>query len=360
MRKYLALMNARKANSQYRFLLARFNTDYILKLPTVKDIKQVLGDLSIPETTKMDASNPDRGNERRMDEVYNRILGAIREQPPNTQKIVFRALSWIGYATRTLTVRELLEAISVEANQYQLDDSDMIRFEDLLDYCNGLVIADGQAVRLVHFSVRNYLDRHQVIPESAEEAYRAIACSTYLSFDALKGAPFEKLSEFPFLVYAANNLTIHLSKVERRHYPKTTSAIMKLLEDKAHRRVYCMAKNGIRLQLDLPRLNLACEIGYEDAVRTLLEEGDVDVNAVDSRTGLTPLSWAVLRRHETVAKRLLGEDRVDRQSYGGMPLSLAISSKEIRIVQLLVEKGADVNITYDEVSQIQRHREALS
>ena len=350
MRKYLALMNTSKANSQYRFLLARFNADYILKLPTAKDIKQVLGDLSIPEATKMDAG---RGHERRMDEVYNRILGAIREQSLNTQKFAFRALSWIGYATRTLTVRELLEAISVEANQYQLDDSDMIRFEDLLGYCNGLVIADEQAVRLVHFSVRNYLDRHQAIPEDAKETYRAIACSTYLSFDALKRDPFEGLSSFPFLDYAANNLMIHLSKVERRHYPKTTSAVMKLLENKAHRRIYCTVNDSIRLQLDIPRLNLACEIGYEDAVRTLLEEGDVDVNGIDSRTGLTPLSWAVLRRHEAVIKRLLGEDRVDRHCNGSMPLSLAISRKEIRIVQFLVENGAVVNFAYDKVSQIQ-------
>ena len=360
MRKYLALMNAGKANSWHRFLLARFNADYIMKFPTAREIKQAFRDLSIPETTDtaIDASNPERENERRMNEVYSRILGEIRKQHRNIQNYVFRALSWIGYATRTLTKQELLAAISVEANQYQLDDSDVIAFEDLLDYCNGLVIADGKDVRLVHFSVRNYLDRYQVIPENAEETYRAIACSTYLSFDRLKGYHCD-LSEddndiernLPFLDYAANNLTFHLSKVEPRHFPETTSAVMELLAHEGHRCAYCKANNGIGVPLDMPRFNLACAIGYDDAVRTLLEEGNVDVNAKGSTSGLTPLSWAVLMGYEVVIKRLLGEDKVDRSCDGSMPLSLAIGRGETGIVRLLLEKNVEVNFTYDKVSQ---------
>ena len=353
MRKYLALMGAINAKSWHRFLLARFNVDYIVKFPTAGEIKQALRDLSIPETTGIDESNPERGNEYRMNEVYNRILGAIREQPPKIQKYAFRALSWIGHATRTLTMRELLIAISVEANQYQLDDSDIIGFEDLLDYCNGLVIADGRAVRLVHFSAQNYLDKHQVIPEDAKETYHAIACSTYLSFDRLKqyshclSQDRNEVESLPFLDYAANNLTFHLSKVKRRNFPETTRAVMKLLEHESHRRTYCEANHRMAESLDMPRLNLACAIGYEDAVRTLLEEGEVDVNAKDSATGLTPLSWAVLMGYEEVVKRLLGEAKLDRS----VPLSLAIGKGETEIVRLLVEKGVEVNFTYDEVSQ---------
>ena len=244
MRKCLALMDAIKANSWHGFLLARFKVDYIVKFPTAREIKQALGDLSILETMGIDASNPERGNEHRMNEVYDCILGAIREQPPEIQKYTFRALSWIGYATRTLTARELLVAISVEANQHQLDDNDMIGFEDLPDYCNGLVIVDGRVVRLVHFSARNYLDKHQAIPEDAKEAYHAIACSTYLAFDRLKQYNHGLFNDFPFLKYAANNLTFNLSKVKRRNFPETTSAVMKLLEHKGHRRIYCRKITG--------------------------------------------------------------------------------------------------------------------
>ena len=344
----------------HRFLLARFNVEYIVEFTTAREIEQALSELSIPETASTDASNPERENDRRMDEVYNRIIRSIRARPRGSQKYAFRALSWIGYAARTLTIQELLVAISVEAKQYQLDDSDIIGFEDLLDICNGLVIADEGGVRLVHFSVRNYLDRHQVIPEDAKEAYCAITCSTYLSFDIFKEqqSPSQDLDVpkriLEFLPYAANNLTFYLSKVGRTHYPETTGAVTKLLEDKGQRRTYCKANNGIERQLDIPPLNLACVIGYEDAVRTLLEEGDVDVNAKEPSTGLTSLSLAVLMEHETVVKRLLGDDRVDRDSKdnsGCKPLWLAICSQNTEIIRLLLENSIELNVTVDMVSK---------
>ena len=353
MGKYFVIMNASKANSWHRFLLARFNVDYIVKLPTAREIKQVLSDLSTPETMRIDASDPEEGNEHRINEVYNRILKAICKQPSNTKKYAFRALSWIGYATRTLTKRELMVAISVETNQYRLDDSDMIRFDDLLDYCNGLVIADEQAVRLVHFSVRNFLDRRQIMPKDTKETYRAIACSTYLSLDTLKdhrSYSYKKLNDLhPFLNYAANSLTFHLSRVERRNYPETTRAIMKLLEDKRHRTEYCRSTDRIGIALNIPRLNLACAIGYEDAVRALLEERDVDADAKDSAIGLTPILWAILMGNEAVVERLLSEDKVSCDKK--MPLLVAIRRRETGIARLLLEKGVEVNFTYAGVSR---------
>ena len=352
----------------HRFLLAKFNVEYVVEFTTAREIKQALGELSIPETASIDASNPERENERRMDEVYSRIVCSIHTRPRGNQKYVFRALSWIGYATRTLTIQELLVAISVEANQYQLDESDMIRFEDLLDICNGLVIADGEDVRLVHSSVRNYLDRHQVIPEDAKETYRAIACSTYLSFDIFKEQrpsqdPDTSKGSLSFLHYAANNLAFHLSKVGCRHYPETTSAVMELLENKGQRRSYCRANDEFRGQLDIPPLNLACVIGYEDAVRTLLEGGNIDVNAKDSSTGLTSLSFAVVMEYAPVVKRLLGDDRVDRDcrdNSGATPLWLAVICKNTEIVRLLLENGVELNATVDIVSTTQAKRSVIN
>ena len=299
-----------------------------------------------------------------MDKIYDRIINSIFNKPQGVRKYAFRALSWIGYARRTLTVKELLVAISVDAGQYHMNSSDMYRLGDLLDICSGLIVADKneKSVRLVHFSVRNYLDRHQVIPEEMRGTYRAIACSTYLSFDTLKeddhchspeGLDVLKRS-LPFLGYAANNLSFHLSEVEQSGYPKTTSAILELLQNEGHRRAYCGANTKIGDLLDIPRLNLACAIGYQGAVKTLLEAADVDFNAKDTKHSLTPLSWAVRMGHEAVVKQLLGEDKVDqdcRDSNGRTPLSLAIANENPGIVLLLLDRGIMVNFTYKEVSQ---------
>ena len=354
-------MNDPETNNSHRFLIARFNVDYIVGHRTVGGIEEALLNISIPETTGRPI---ERENEYRMDDVYNRIIDSIRNLPQAERKYAFRALSWIGYATRTLTAQELLAAICVEAKQYQLIVGNMYTLKNLLDICNGLVVTDQdeQAVRLVHFSVRNYLDRSKIIPGDTKETYRAIACSTYLSFDSLKEQRCSSqnlgniIGNLPFLDYAANNLTSHLSIVEHGHYPETTSAVLKLLEDKGHRRAYCKMKRGIGRALEIPRLNLACAIGYEDAVRTLLEEADVDVNAKDANGGLTSLSWAVKMGHEAVVKCLLDDGRADqncKDNNGSTPLSLIIEAGDNngKILTLLLEKGVEVNFIYRAVSQ---------
>ena len=264
-------MNDSEANSSHRFLLARFNVDYITGLRTVGGIEQALLNLSIPAINNTPS---ERENERRMDDVYNRIIDTIRNLPQAmNRKYAFRALSWIGYATTTLTAQELLVAVCVEAEQYQLNDRNMYTLEGLLDICNGLIVVgeDRQTVRLVHFSARNYLDRSKVIPEDTREAYRAVACSTYLSFDMLKEQNCSSqnlgdlIRDFPFLDYAANNLAFHLSMVKH-----------------------------------------------------LLDEGRTDRNCKDS-SGRTPLSLVI----------------------GG----------HSKILALLLEKGVEVNFTYNAVSQ---------
>ena len=400
-------MDDLEANDSHRFLLAKFNVDYILGFKTVGGIEKALLNLSIPESTgRADDTIPsERENERRMDDVYNRIIDSIRNLPQAiNRKYAFRALSWIGYATRTLAVGELLVAICVEPGQYQLNDKDMYSLEDLLDICNGLVVADDspwaddgeKPVRLVHYSVRNYLERNKVIPEDTREAYRAITCSTYLSFDILKEqhclsrGQLYLIRNHLFLDYAANNLAFHLSMIEHGHYSEATSAVLKMLEDKGHRRVYCKTNREIKRELEIPRLNLACAIGYEDAVRILFKEDGVDANARDNLYGRTPLIWAAGMGHEAVVKQLLdnrdvdanakdnssltsllyavvlgneavvrhllNESRVD-QNYkdrkGRAPLSFGIQAadKNGRILPLLLEKGVEVNFTYPVVSQ---------
>ena len=132
-----------------------------------------------------------------------------------------------------------------------------------------------------------------------------------------------------------------------------TSVILKLLEDKGCRRAYCGANKEIGGLLEIPRLNLACAIGYEGAVKTLLEEANVDTNAKDARYGQTSLSWAVVMGREAVIRQLLDEERVDRNcsdSYGRTPLSLAIADNATGIVRLLLEGGVMVNSIYKEVS----------
>ena len=97
-------------------------------------------------------------------------------------------------------------------------------------------------------------------------------------------------------------------------------------------------------------------MGHEAVVKQLLENRDVDVNAKDTKTSLTSLSWAVVSRNEAVARHLLNEVKVD-QNYkdrkGRAPLSfeIQVGDENKRILPLLLEKGVEVNFSYDVVSR---------
>ncbi|KAK5635619.1 hypothetical protein RRF57_011331 [Xylaria bambusicola] len=63
------------------------------------------------------------------------------------------------------------------------------------------------------------------------------------------------------------------------------------------------------------------------------------------RKGQTPLSWAARNGHEEIVQLLVekGADIESKDSIGRTPLLWAAEEGHQEIVQLLVEKGADVN-----------------
>lgn len=84
-----------------------------------------------------------------------------------------------------------------------------------------------------------------------------------------------------------------------------------------------------------------------DALKFSLEK--VDINKVDSATGLTPLILAVRNRDIELIKFLLKQptieiNKLDQQKYRFTPLHHACQQKSLPIMKLLVESGADVNI----------------
>ena len=86
-------------------------------------------------------------------------------------------------------------------------------------------------------------------------------------------------------------------------------------------------------------------------LRKFLEEGEVDINTKDYRNGPTSLLWAVLMGHEAVVKLLLGEDKLDWSYKVTALLPHVMEMRRAGIVRLLLEKGVDVNFSYNEVSQ---------
>ena len=93
----------------------------------------------------------------------------------------------------------------------------------------------------------------------------------------------------------------------------------------------------------------AVHTGNTAAVERHLAEG-ADVNTKDGKFGVTPLSWAALGRQIDVVELLIqkGADINAGNNDGNTPLHTAAFLGEYEIAELLIENGADVNVTNDD------------
>lgn len=161
-----------------RFLWAFFQVEEISSQPCDDDIRIALQDLP-----------------RNLNEIFNRALRRILvgSHCKEAQKV----FTWVAAARRSLTVRELREAIAVMASQKysntarQCNDMDKIS-----SWCENLVETEeeSESVHFVHHSVRTFLlktstdpalDKFHVDLEEADHKLGEV-CLTYLDFNDFK------------------------------------------------------------------------------------------------------------------------------------------------------------------------------
>ncbi|KAJ7291390.1 ankyrin repeat-containing domain protein [Mycena rebaudengoi] len=151
------------------FLLARLHLDSLATKTTVNAVRDALKNL--PED---------------LEHTYNEAMDRIEAQNKDNREIARRALIWVANAKRPLSVHELCEALAIKLGATTLDADDMLDIEFIVSVCAGLLIVD-QAVRLVHHTTQDYIDRVQ--PSRFPQAQTEITsqCLTYISFKDFRG-----------------------------------------------------------------------------------------------------------------------------------------------------------------------------
>jgi ankyrin repeat protein len=326
-----------------------------------------------------------------LDEAYGEAIKRIDGQLAEDRSLARRALSWISYAQRLLTTKELCHALAIEPGDRALNNDNIYDVEDVISVCAGLVTVDEESsiIRLVHYTTQEYFERVRLEwnPGALEEI--VVACLTYLSFDTFRSGScandeaFEqRLTENAFFNYSAHYWSEHVRPVES----STSRLALAFLCDEAlvectaqgaltpdyryigHSRSFLTRISGLHLtaRYGLPYLterllmgkhadsnitadskdkdgrtplSLVAERGHEAVVRLLVNQYDVEPDS-KNEGGQTPLSLAAIYSHDIVVQLLLATGKVNPEAedteYGQTPLSWAAVSGHTAVLKLLL------------------------
>ncbi|KAB8300991.1 hypothetical protein EYC80_002915 [Monilinia laxa] len=390
LRKTIVGKIAEKAHGM--FLLVHMHIEAIASELKISRVRKALN--SLPEI---------------LDKTYDDALKRIAEgQDANRTSLAMSILMWLSCAKRPLTVCELQHAMAItelDPGQNELDEDDFYDQDLLLTVCAGLVVIepDSGVIRLCHFTLQEYLERHRAKSFPNAQVLITRACIRYLSLDSFKdyalfsyatqylGSHAQGTAEIEFgddILYFLNQriLVNRASAVVMRPFslekaieftpPIVAAAIFGLPEN-----INTMLRSGGDIESTSSRnytsLLVAAEFGhlsvvsalilskanplarddlYENSLHKAARKGHTKIvrelisahpNLIDvpAESNRTALHIAIDRRHEAVVKALIeaGANINSSDKRKLTPLMKAAETNQPEVVHLLVENGANFN-----------------
>lgn len=321
-----------------RFLFVKRCFDSLLEKTSPRAIRDALEELAVGSST---CHIP-----------YNYSMQRIQGQSRRQADLGIKILLWTTFARRPLTVSELQHALAVRVGEASLDE-DNLPSSDLASPCAGMITVDASTntVRFSHHTVDEYLRRTISYWFPDAEIHITAVCTTYLSFKTFESgiAPdretfLDRLAKNPFYVYAAENWGHHARAASQ---PSGVQAFLdKRLNVEASSQALFSTEsaNGYRYShgpRGVSASHLAAYFGLDWGFQSLYDRSHIDIM---TDRGQTPLWFAVEQGHEGVVQLLLekGADVNSKDFRGEIPLSCAAREGHLGVARLLLERGADV------------------
>ncbi|PNP80169.1 hypothetical protein FNYG_06492 [Fusarium nygamai] len=121
-----------------------------------------------------------------LDEAYERILQRMTKHPSAAQRQCKKILSWVACSPVQITRHEMEQALIIQADQRRVPP---VRSNlNTLPLCGPLVEVEDEYLKFVHFTVKEYLLRHQkhkLLDEGEALLEISTTCLAYLCSDIL-------------------------------------------------------------------------------------------------------------------------------------------------------------------------------
>ena len=314
--------------------------------------------------------------------AYDQAMQRIEAQKPGIRLIAQKALSWITYAKRLLSVSEIRYALGVQHGTSEFDEDNLYDIEDIVSACGGLAIVDrGQGtetVRLVHYSTQEFLRQTGKRYFPTAQRNIAVSCLTYLLYDTfqegwwclrercrrnnkfpLSNYMKDRLQQHPLLLYAVQHWGTHASacldesvrdlmmQFLRNDYKVSSAAEMLLTLGVPSYADILYAddrdlgdESNLQAYIPMSEIHLAACLGIADMVSMLLDNRFMaDVRNAFNQS---PLFWAALMGHITVVELLLSLNDIETDLKIHTPLSSAMSRDQKRGIQHVVLHENDI------------------
>ncbi|KAJ5651196.1 uncharacterized protein N7484_004919 [Penicillium longicatenatum] len=293
--------------------------------------------------------------------AYEKILCRV---PADEMDTVKKILEIIVAARRPLTIREMAVALGIatcsEARTIMEAGLDPTHLQTKLrQLCGLFVFTNNSKIYLIHQTAREFLIQRK----SSDNLYltywsslgdaeyqMAEICLRYLLMEDLEDD--ESQSSFncrDLLEYSAVHWSDHVQKMTPTLGHEITNRLHQVYD--MHRRRFSLwfpiFWKAVMPYTNVPSmnaLNLAALNGHEQEVHFLLAVKKHEINTADD-TGANPLMWASRNGHDKIVQMLL-ERGAEVNAQGGRhgnALQAASFRGHDKIVQMLLERGANAN-----------------
>jgi len=292
-------------------------------------------------------------------EYYAQVFQQIESQVQHERVLAQKAISYVQYARRPLTISELVQALTLRFDTENLDETDFSSRSYILARCKRLLHFNetDQTVVLVHGTLNKYLNEQpqHLFPDFKVTFARI--CLTALMLEPFRSGfsrdlcDFEqKLCRYSFWAYACRYWFYHVSEHQTDQLiqdPLLVFLNSKRMLAACVQTLYTSPLNATDWHERFPRnfgkAHMTARCGLYDTF--LLCVSSSNIHHRDSM-GMTPLLLAAQFGYVTIVEASIGKG-AEINAYnvdGETALILAAKNGHIHIVQLLLSLGADIDM----------------